>query len=157
MPTNTYTPLATVTLTGTDSQILFSNIPSTYRDLILVVQQFVSSGETLVYFNGDTGSNYSTVTMRAGAENTTFSATFTAPGIRPQNSVGGANDYFQLQIMDYSATDKQKTTLLRSGNGSTAYTQSHAVRWSNTAAITSIRCDGNYTAGSMFSLYGVIA
>lgn len=164
MPTNTYTALATVTLASSASTVTFSSIPATYRDLILVVQHKVTGGgETDVQFNADTGNNYSTVTMRAGADSNTYSATYTANGIKPQNSVGGAtgtNDFFQLDIMDYSATDKQKTSLLRSINGSTSFVQNHAVRWLNTAAITSVKCTASgtsYASGSTFSLYGVIS
>ncbi len=164
MPTNTYTPLATITLTGTDSEIVFSSIPATYRDLILIVSHKVSgAGETDVRFNTDDGNNYTTVTMRGGADSSTYSATYTANGIKPQNSVGGSttqNDFFRVDIMDYSATDKHKTSLLRSGNGSTSFVQNHAVRWANTAAINTVRCIAvgtTYQVGSTFSLYGVIA
>lgn len=162
MPTNTYTALATITLASTDTIIDFQNIPATYRDLVLVVQQAINTAETEVRFNTDDGSNYSTVTLRGGATDSTFSATYTTTGLRPQNSAGGTYGFFQLQIMDYSATDKQKTTLLRSANGTTSAAtsvQAHAVRWANTAAINRIRCSsidgGTYQIGSTFSLYGI--
>lgn len=162
--TPTYTALATITLSSSTSTVTFSSIPATYRDLVLVVQHKVTGGgETDVQFNADTGNNYTTVTMRAGAAASTFSASYTANGIKPQNSVGGsttANDFFQLDIMDYSATDKHKTSLLRSGNGSTSFVQNHAVRWANTAAITSVKCTAagtSYASGSTFSLFGIVA
>lgn len=164
MPTPTYTPLGAITLSSPASNVTFSNIPNTFRDLILVVHHRFSAGsETDVLFNLDNGNNYATVTMRAGAENATFSATYTSNGIKPQNSVGGAtasNDFFQVQIMDYAATDRHKTALMRSGNAAASYTQTHATRWLNTAAITSVRCNSpfaTYAAGSTFTLYGVAA
>ncbi len=164
MPTNTYTPLANVTLASTASGVTFASIPATYRDLILIVQQVVNVGETDVRFNTDDGNNYSTVTLRGGADSSYYSANFTANGIKPQNSAGGTNSFFELQIMDYSATDKHKTTLMRSGAGSSSAvtsTQAHAVRWANTAAINTVRVlavDGaTYQIGSTFSLYGVVA
>lgn len=162
--TNTYTPLGSVTLAATASEVIFSNIPNSFRDLILIAEHRVSGpGETDVQFNGDTGNNYSTVTMRAGASNAIFSANYTANGVKPQNSVGGStttNDFFRLDIMDYSATNKHKTSLLRSGNGSAAFAQNQAVRWANDNAITSLRCVAvgtTYAIGSTFSIYGVIA
>lgn len=161
MPTNTYIPLATQTLTGTASSVTFGSIPGTYRDLVLVVRQLINTGETDVRFNTDDGNNYSTVTMRGGADNSTYSASFTANGIKPQNSAGGTFSFFTLQIMDYSATDKHKTSLLRSGAGtsSATSTQAHSIRWANTAAITTVRClavdGGTYQSGSTFSLYGI--
>lgn len=162
MPTNTYTALATITLTSTDTAIDFQNIPGTYRDLVLVVRQIVNTGETDVRFNTDDGNNYTTVTMRGGADSGYYSATFTANGIKPQNSAGGTDSFFTLQIMDYSATDKHKTTLMRSGAGSSSSftsTQAHAVRWANTAAINRVRVlsvdGGTYQIGSTFSLFGI--
>lgn len=164
MPTNTYKALATITLGSSASTVTFSSIPATYRDLILVVQHKVTGGaETDVQFNADTGNNYSTVTLRGGADSSIYSANYTANGIKPQNAVGGAtstNDFFQLDIMDYSATDKHKISLLRSINGSTSFVQNQAVRWANTAAITSVKCTASgasYASGSTFSLYGVIS
>lgn len=158
---NDYVALATITLTSTDSSIDFQNIPGTYRDLVLVVDQKINTGETDVRFNTDDGNNYSTVTMRGGADSGTYSTTFTANGIKPQNSAGGTFSFFTLQIMDYSATDKHKTTLLRSGAGTSSATsvQAHAVRWANTAAINRVRClsvdGGTYQIGATFSLYGI--
>jgi hypothetical protein len=164
MPTNTYIALATITLGSSASTVTFSSIPATYRDLVLVAQHKVTgAGETDVQFNADTGNNYTTVTMRGGASASVFSATYTANGIKPQNSVGGStstNDFFQLEIMDYSATDKHKTSLLRSGNASSAFVQNHNVRWANTAAITSVKCTAtgtSYASGSTFSLYGIVS
>jgi hypothetical protein len=150
MPTPTYTPLATVTL-GTAASVTFSNIPSTYRDLIFVVR-----GTSLnLRVNGDTGSNYSNVSMygtgstaASGSETTTFFYT---------NWFGTgttANRMYICQFMDYSATDKHKTILLR-GDLADAESNANAGRWANTSAITSISIVGTPAAGSTFSLYGI--
>jgi hypothetical protein len=62
-----------------------------------------------------------------------------------------------IQIMDYSATDKHKTVLIRNGLAST-FVNASANRWANTAAITTVSFQvGTYGAGSTFNLYGVIA
>jgi hypothetical protein len=63
--------------------------------------------------------------------------------------------------MDYSATNKHKTVLVRADNAN-SITMAHAARWANTSAITSIVLTsfegaGNFAIGSTFSLYGVIA
>lgn len=162
--TPTHILLNQVTLAASTSTVTFSGIPQNFTDLVLVVQhRVIGAGETDVQFNADTGNNYQTVTMRAGASSSIFSATYTANGIKPQNSVGGAtssDDFFELNIIDYSSVDKHKTTLLKSGNGVAAFVQNHAVRWINTAAITSVRCVAtgtSYAAGSTFSLYGIVA
>jgi hypothetical protein len=163
MPTVTYKPLATVTLGGSDSDIVFSSIPATYRDLILVINgtvNFTGADSTLMRFNGDTGSNYSNVRMvGTGSAATAYAdtATYAYIGV-PANS-----DRFSIitQIMDYSATNKHKTLLSRHGQAS-GWVTAHAGRWANTSAITSVTIMANasasvFSAGTTFSLYGVIA
>ena len=150
MPTPTYTALANVTL-GSTATVTFSSIPATYRDLILVVRGTTNN----IRVNGDTGSNYSNVAMYgngssagSGAETTTFFYT---------NWWGGgtaANRMYIVQFMDYSATDKHKTILVR-GDQADAEANANAGRWANTAAITSITSVGTAPAGSTWSLYGI--
>ena len=162
MMTNTYVPLATITLTAPDSEIVFSSIPATYRDLVLILQtQMVANGsDTFIRFNSDTGSNYSTVQM-VGGPNGVQSASYTTTFIVPSNLIGEDNgrNNVRLQIMDYSATDKHKTCLLR--NDHAIHTQAQANRWANTNAINTItvgvRGGSSFVAGSTFNLYGVAA
>jgi hypothetical protein len=64
-----------------------------------------------------------------------------------------------MDLIDYSATDKHKTILSRLNNTARA-TNALINRWPSTAAITSIRINGNganFTTGSTFALYGVSA
>jgi len=79
MPTNTYTPLATLTLTGSDSSITFTNIPQTYRDLILVSVPYGNqTNDATVAFNGSS-SGFSGVRMygaSGGAGSNTYSDSF---------------------------------------------------------------------------------
>jgi hypothetical protein len=166
MPTATYTPLATVTLASSAASVTFSSIPATYRDLILVIQSGAVGNDSNVRlrFNGDTGSNYSYVRMYgtgsgSGSSDSTTSTGFQAAR-QTANNVGGFG-MGVVNIMDYSATDKHKTALVRSGLAS-EITMAHAARWANTAAVTSITLLGfelgtNFLAGSRFDLYGVIA
>lgn len=160
MPTNTYTALATLTLTGTDSEIVFASIPSTYRDLILVANfAHTSNAEEVIYlrFNADS-SNGTMVGMRgngSGAASYTVSSMFFsyAGGISTTRGNG------IVQILDYSATDKHKTSLVRC-DIQTLKTEAMANRWASTAAVTSVSlvCQSTpFAIGSTFSLYGVIA
>jgi hypothetical protein len=64
-----------------------------------------------------------------------------------------------LQVMDYSATDKHKTSLVRSGE-SVDGTEAWVSRWPSTSAINSILLytgSNSFTAGSTFALYGIVA
>ena len=157
MPTNTYTPLATLTLTGTDSEIIFASIPSTYRDLILVVNGFTSSNfQFQTRFNGDSGSNYPYVQMYAAPGSGSDSGTLSH--VRAVFGGSGYAEVATLQIMDYSATDKQKTVLARENAIANSWVGARASRWANTAAINSISLtpvSGTFSIGSTFSLYGI--
>jgi hypothetical protein len=152
--TQTYRPLATVTLGSSASSVTFSSIPATYRDLILIAAANGSSNELNIRFNGDSGANYSRV-VAYGPGPTSFAQT---GNTSIQTGIGTSNFQASItQIMDYSATDKHKTVLNR---GSTSVVAMGASRWANTAAITTLLCSagsGTFASGSTFSLYGVIA
>jgi len=157
MPTPTYDLIATTTLAENTSSVVFGSLPQTYRDLILVANTITSAFEVGVQVNGDTGSNYSTVQMR-GNGSATASVSFTDTAIWPSTQIGsptGVVNQWSVQMMDYSATDKQKSFLTKFGSAG-SHVQAQANRWSNTAAITSVRVMyATYNAGSTFSIYGI--
>ena len=161
MPTATYTPLATVTLASTTSSVSFSAIPASYRDLVLIVNAATATeGNLRIQVNGDTGSNYSQVNMRAFGSGGTGSSSSTSTFIASNYSTGLASTDRAINIyniMDYSATDKHKTFLIRANHPGEL--DALAGRWANTAAITSVTMTANavFSVGSTYSLYGVIA
>ena len=55
----TYEPIATTTLTATNSTVTFSSIPSTYTDLVLIVNSLGTGSYYSIQVNGDTATNYS--------------------------------------------------------------------------------------------------
>ncbi len=166
MATPTYIPLATVTLAAPSSAVYFTEISQDYSDLVLVWDKVFSGGSnqvnTLLSFNGDS-SNYSTVWMYG---NGTSAVSGSSPA--QQRLVWSAiyttanTDSTQgtVQIMDYSATDKHKTSLFR-GNviGLNAVgTQAHVSRWASTAAVTSLSISSSvdsFAAGATFKLFGI--
>jgi hypothetical protein len=157
MPTPTYTPLATVTLAGTASSVTFSSIPATYRDLILVIEGLATSDSAIkIAFNSDTtDANYPFVYMRGNGSTTDSN---TADRLISQFYSASRNNLI-CQIMDYPATDKHKTLLIRDQNAN-AQTLARAMRWSNTSAVTSIAittATSTFAATTTFALYGVIA
>jgi len=163
MPTPTYTPLANVTLGSATSSVTFGSIPATYRDLICVV---VATGSTTlqgrIRLSGDTGSNYNNVRMSgsgsATSSNELSNQTSGFLSVIAQATTTGALQ-MNINIMDYSAIDKQKTIISRADQAVNG-TEAFANRWANTAAVTSVQIltsTGNWAAGSTFALYGVIA
>lgn len=163
MPTPTYTPLANITLGSSASSVTFSNIPNTYRDLILITDIDITAqtnGYVMVRVNGDTGSNYTEVFMSSlgpTSQSNTRTFFYNDYGV---DVTGRAIRIYQF--MDYAVTDKHKTVLGRSSMGASANgaVTAAAFRWASTSAITSIaftRNAGNFNSGSTFALYGVIA
>jgi hypothetical protein len=154
MPTPTYTPLANVTLGATAATVTFGSIPATMRDLVVIVNGTTSSNVfTGLRFNSDSGSNYTFVRMFTGPTSNTDTRTY--------GLLTSGNPTLTLnaiaQIMDYSATDKHKTVLVRS-NIPADTVAAHAVRWANTAAITTVgvaAISGTWSAGTTFALYGI--
>jgi hypothetical protein len=158
MPTPTYDLIATTTLASATSEVVFGSLPQGYRDLVLVGDYSVSAnGDIQISFNGSTA-NRSRVLMyavpaevgSATGSNINFSGGYTG-----NRSMGVA------QFMDYSATNKHKTILLRTQTvSSPAEVVATAARWASTSAITSIGLNyaaGTLSTGSTFSIYGVIA
>jgi hypothetical protein len=156
-----YVALATTTLGSAASSVTFSSIPATYKDLVIVVNGSTGSN-SLVWsrINGDTGSNYAYVVM-AGA-NTVYSGsgTFNVAYLSDATVTANTRILIQYSIMDYSATDKHKTALVRSNSefagGSGVYASAH--RWANTNAVTSVSVNtntGTWNVGTTVSLYGI--
>jgi len=163
---NTYVALATNTLSSATASVTFSSISGAYTDLVLVTNCGQSQSAYLrMYFNGDTGANYSG-TWLAGNGTAAESGGYTSAlywiggAVNPSTS---SIEYLQtLNIMSYSNTTTYKTVLSRLGRASAG---SGAVvgLWRNTNAITSITIDtvdsssANYVSGSTFTLYGIAA
>jgi hypothetical protein len=169
-PVSTYVPLATYEITsGTDTEIIFSSIPATYRDVIIegVVRsdRAATDDDLFIQFNSDTGSNYSYVRMigrSAGtnsATNINGTSTNDLGAIPAASSTSGQFGSVYCQVMDYSATDKHKTSLTRTSSaGSTDVVGAHAGRWAVTDAVTTIKVYprvGAFVVGTTLSLYGI--
>jgi hypothetical protein len=148
----TYIPLATITLTGADAEIVFGSI-SGYRDLVVVFNGSIStSNNSPFYMNADTtAGNYAKVSAWGTGSSTGSGAFFGAIWAGYQNVV-------TYQFLDANATDKHKMALVRC-NGVSNEVSMQAVRWANNAAITSLTFAAGgantYTTGSTFSLYGI--
>lgn len=164
MPTPTYIPLATITLSATATSVTFSSISQAYRDLVLVANIASTTDYVNVrfQFNADTGANYSNVWMY-GTGSSAVSSSNTTSGIQVAydmvRTTANPRNNVVLNVMDYSATDKHKSALLRQ-DGPADATAAVAGRWANTAAVTSIVAvlnSGSFAIGSTFTLYGVAA
>ena len=160
----TYDLIASYTLPSAANSYTFSSIPSTYTDLVLVMNWAGDSVAANMYlrFNGDSGNNY-------------YGPMFSGTGSTPAGSVNGAgnqtgtitwtgasfNDIWgahTVHINEYKNTNIWKSALSR--GGSTNEATMGCGLWASTAAINSIevRSGGpNWKTGSVFTLYGITA
>ena len=161
MPTETYQPLANITLGSSASSVTFSSIPATFRDLVVIQQSKLSTTSyTKGRLNGSSATIYSNVGMRGNGSTAASVAQSTDAEFYPFFYFDESTSEFfiaTIQIMDYSATDKHKTILSR-GNLSGTGVSAQASRWASTDAVTSVSLQpnsGQYAAGSTFALYGI--
>lgn len=159
MPT-TYDPIATQTLGSAASSVTFSSIPSTYTDLVLIVNsaRTASNDSVSLEFNGDTGSNYSRLLMYGtGSSAATFresNATLIEIGVQDTSNCTNI-----FNVMNYANTTSNKSVVARANATGVRLSAGIGV-WRNTAAITSIKLAtgaSTFIAGSMFTLYGIKA
>jgi len=172
---STYTPIYSQTLSAATASITFSNIPTTFTDLVLVMSAATTHTlATFPYmrFNGDSTTNYSgtelygTGSAASSIRDTSRSRGWIAFDVSISNTVGDAIS--TVNVMNYSNVTTYKTWLARYGRaGSTLDYQGTAGfvgLWRSTAAITSLEfrnsrgdVDYNFASGSTFTLYGIKA
>jgi hypothetical protein len=159
MPTPTYTALANVTLSSSANFIVFSSIPATYRDLILVINGSGAASVGIIgRLNADAGNNYSTVRMfgigsGSGTSDNNPGIDHFLIGITTSTSV----NTHVIQIMDYSATNKHKAILTRNSAAGQSV-NAHSARYASNNAITAVNIfpqGSTWSAGTTASLYGI--
>jgi hypothetical protein len=160
---STYSPIQTQTLGSNQSTVTLSSIPSTYTDLILVVNAkwSTTNGNCLVRFNGDSASNYNYLRL-----STNGSVTASATG-NNQSSLVNLFDienptttlgFFMFYIKDYASTNNKVAWY--SHNTTTDNLKRYIAQWRSSSTINSISfTNDNATCvtGSTFTLYGIKA
>jgi hypothetical protein len=168
MPT-TYEPIATTTLGSASGSVTFSSIPSTYTDLVLIVNARQDTAVAFQAFfcriNGDSGSNYSwtalagngssAISERISSDN--YCRLSTIPGNNAGSSTYGTAI---VNFMNYSNATTNKTMMSRGSVASSDSSVSVSL-WRNTSAITSFVLYtaglNNWASNSSFTLYGIKA
>lgn len=153
------------------ASVTFSSIPATYTNLSVTIVASCSNASAVCgvapQFNGDTGANYewdfiqgNGATVTAGTFDSQVSGFVgnIAGGSAPANSAGTIH----VRIPDYAGGFTKLTNAMNYTVDATTITstklliQSGTV-WNSTAAINSITfivSAGNFTTGSIFTLYG---
>jgi hypothetical protein len=163
---STYEKIATNTLSSSAASVTFTSISGAYTDLVLIInaRNTQASRYGLLKFNSDSGSNYSqTVLIASASQGVVSSRNPNASGMYINYSdalptAASTFAQFNINFNNYSNTTTYKTVLDRVSNTGAA-TEASVGLWRNTSAINNIEifCDGgSYTAGSTFTLYGIL-
>jgi hypothetical protein len=163
----TYEPIATSSPTGNPTEIIFSSIPATYTDLVLVVTAKSSASSNIyVIVNSDTGSSYSWVnvygTGSTAGSNRALSNSF---GLLLDYYGGPDNNNNEITIsnfQNYSNTTTFKTCISRSNNAALGVDAVVSL-WRSTSAINSLKLGlgsartDTFATGTVATLYGIAA
>jgi hypothetical protein len=165
---STYTPIYAQTLSGSTASITFSNIPTTFTDLKLVVSGIttVTGYAFTLSVNSDTGSNYSQ-TLISSNGTSAQSARYSSSNNTNMYIGGWVSGYdstapstLTLDFMNYSNTTTNKTILWRSSS-SPRSVESGVMMYRRLAPITTItissQSGASMATGSTFTLYGIKA
>lgn len=154
---STYIPIATNTLTAATNTVTFSNIPTTYTDLVVIMNGTATVAADVYFnYNGDaTSSNYSNTYMYGNGSTV-------GQGRDPIPAVGTfytTDTSIIANIINYSNATTYKTSVSRSDTAASSVL-ARAMMWRNTAAIVTVaikQASGNFNTGSSFTLYGIKA
>jgi hypothetical protein len=154
------TSIAWQSLASTTTTVTFSSIAGSYRDLRLIMQAPSGVNTQFTFrLNGDTAvnTNYPQITMYGnGSTTNSLNGNNAGPYQTALSSTTATS--FIFEFLDYSTTNKHKLVLLRSNNAN-ASVEAQAIRWTNTAAVTSISIvtPTAMPIGTTFALYGIAA
>lgn len=171
---NTFTQIASYTVSGTSTtSVSFSSLGS-YTDLYLTATfsgNYTSAdrSQLAMRFNGDSGSNYSYILGLASTNPATYSNTtsvdrFSFATIPLSTSSTNQKNFMSADIGNYASTSLWKPVLVQSANvnqnNNTPSIQSYGGMWLSTSAVTSITIFEYsnlyyFYAGTTFNLYGI--
>jgi hypothetical protein len=160
MAVSAYEVISTQTLASAAATVTLSSIPSTYTDLVLVINGTAVSGGGAfrAQVNADTATNYSGTNI-SGDGTTASSSRFSSINYIRGGEFGSANTTIVLQFQNYSNTTTYKTVLARYATPAIS-SDAWVNLWRSTSAISSIVVfinAINISAGSTFTLYGIKA
>lgn len=165
--------ISTTILTGSQSQIVFSSIPSTYKHLQVRISGRTNTGgsndSVWVRFNNDSANNYIWHELRGGgfgsytvtSQTGSTSSTQGYVGYAPGSGTSFANAFGNtiVDVLDYASTSKYKTMRSMSGtNAEIRYVTLGSALWKATSAVTSVTVgnDGaSWATGTRVSIYGI--
>jgi hypothetical protein len=173
MPTPTYVAISKNVLTSSQSSVVFSGIPNTYTDLVVLISPrntgAVVSEFFYFTFNNDSSGIYSYTQLQGNSSAASSARSVSDPrfiipyGYPGASATSNTFGSIEIYIPNYasSANKLASSTAVSENNSSTAnnaYIQTMAGLYRSTTAISSIEFNavsGQYASGSRFDLYGI--
>jgi hypothetical protein len=160
-------PIKSTTVAGTTTNnIIFSNIPQTYQDLMIV--SYLNASASNVYpgltINSDSGTNYSETHLAGnGASPSSYRSTNGTAINFTSTSLPSTTNLFmtaQMHILNYANTSTYKTLLLKEANDNngSGFVALSVDLWRGTSRIATLSItsfSAFFTAGSSIALYGI--
>lgn len=157
----TYIKIATADASGSSSSLTFTSIPSTYTDLVVKLSGRTNAGSVTeavnVYFNSDTGANYSYKRLlgSGSAASSDTGGVFTNGNTTTSNSFGS----LEIYIPNYTGSTQKSMSvdIVTETNATTIYAALVAGLWTGSAAINSVTLTiaGTFLTYSSATLYGI--
>jgi len=164
MATDTYIPIATTTLGVASSTISFASIPSTYTDLILVLECLSANSSTpSLTFNGS-AVGYGQTWLNGNGSAPSGSGVYgnTYLNLTPGTTMGMLStvpSFYVVQIMSYTnSLNKSVLTELSEEHGASGSAEFGVGSWANTSVINSILVtanSGTFGIGTIATLWGI--
>ena len=166
---NTYTLIASNTLSSSAASVTFSAIPGTYTDLVLRIStrtdSAAASSTLLLTLNNDTTTLYSTTRLRGDGATPTSARTSSAAniaGTQVDGNTATSNTFSstEIYIPSYTASQNKPISIdnAHEDNTTTAYREAIAGLYRSTTAISEVKVGFatiQFLSGSSFFLYGI--
>ena len=166
MPGPTYTPIAKYVITTNTASVVFSSIPSTYTDLVLLVsgRSSTAPGYLLLTMNGSPtssetdlrGDGSAVTSIRSTGDGQFFGQGY----LRLSDSGMTANSFgsIEVYIPNYAGSQRKiasATSVTETNAATVQYITLSSAQSDLTAAISSITCGSSFAAGTRLDLYGI--
>ena len=155
---SSYTLIASVEIAIATDYVAFTNLPSSYRDAVIVVDGNSASWSNIsLRMNGNTFFQY--FQQRLQSYQST-SAHYWLDNQDQARAGWNRNGVTVCHLMDYSSTDKYTTTISYSSNLTDDITTLESSMWKQNAAVTTLEMftnGNNWTSGTTIFMYGIEA
>jgi hypothetical protein len=170
IPSSSFESIQSTTLSTTTASISFTSIPATYTHLqirgIGKSTRIAAYDNIKIQFNGDTATgNYTSHYIQGDRTNVALAqypqniASAGVGTVLADDSTNASNfGSFVIDILDYTNTNKYKTTRTLGGNTVTGAVGLSSGLWNSSSAITSIligALNGNLKTYTSIALYGI--